>query len=383
MRTPHTMTSTTRTPRRTDLEAFRGIAALVVLVHHFFLAFSPATSGYLAEYRTPDSFVGSPFFGLINGTAAVFFFFVLSGYVLTASFLRTGNLRALQSSFLKRLPRLYFPVFASCLLAYALLVSGALSCKEASQITGSSWLKNLGHGHQLDTFDARFVRVWTESLSVFFTGVNHYNSSLWTMRPEMAGSVVVMALAFFFRQLLQMRNLIYAGTIVFLTTVRLDPFLYPFILGLFIALVQAIHPNFVLSRPVSWLLVAGGVYLCGYIAPVGAYIWMQESAVDPHQIYTVGGCLLLFGVVFCERGYRYLSGSVGRFLGAQSFPTYLIHTAVIGSFSSWLLVTYAEQVALPTLLICIFAATLATILAISTVFAQIDAWWVSFLNQKF
>ena len=64
----------------------RGIAAFVVFLFHFLLGFAPQYHGQEAATAIPGSnLFETPFFFLINGHAAVMFFFVLSGFVLSYS----------------------------------------------------------------------------------------------------------------------------------------------------------------------------------------------------------------------------------------------------------------------------------------------------------
>src|SRR5690606_12773670 len=65
-----------------ELEALRGIASVIVLVHHALLGFAPGLHGLL-QPDSPHALFGTPAFSLINGGAAVVLFFVLSGFVLT------------------------------------------------------------------------------------------------------------------------------------------------------------------------------------------------------------------------------------------------------------------------------------------------------------
>jgi peptidoglycan/LPS O-acetylase OafA/YrhL len=371
------------TGRQTDLEALRGMAAIVVVVHHFLLAFAPEISGFLPEYRTPSSLVGSPWFGLINGKAAVYFFFVLSGYVLSIHFLKNGNIEQLRTGFIKRLPRLAFPVLLSSILAYFVMRLDFLYCLPASQYTGSSWLRNLGFGHDLASFSPNFLNVITESVFVFLNGVNRYNSSLWSMQPEMTGSFLVMSCAVFFRVLLGMRHLIYSGTLIFIVIARLDPMLCSFLLGLFIALAQANHPNFRLPRLVSWLLFLLGVYLCGYVNPNGLYHIFQELAMPTEQAYTLGGMFILSAVVFCPSNFAALNGRLGKLLGQQSFPTYLLHTTVLGSVTSYLYLKLIPNMELQVLLPILLIFTLTLTITLALCMNRIDMWWVAILNRKF
>lgn len=376
---------TNRQPRQIHLEAMRGIAALVVVAHHFLLGFAPTTSGYLVEYRNADSWVGSAFFAFINGTAAVFFFFVMSGYVLTYHYLQTDDSRVIFFGILKRLPRLFLPVFLSCIVAYLLFKYNFYHFQLAGSISHSWWLSSLGFGKISATFEPRLVKVSTQSLSVFFNGVNHYNSVLWTMRPELIGSIFSMGMAYLLKDMFDLKYSFYLCSMLFLASVRLDPYIYPFLLGLYIAVIQVKYPNFRLPRLASWLLCVVGIYLLGYVEPVNAYEWLGTLAGSEHfrdHLYTIGGCLLLLAAVFCQKGYTYLSGRVGRLLGEISFPIYLIHTLVIGSVSSLLYVQYIDRMEINSLLQILAGVTFIVSGLSAMLLAKIDNKWVIWLNTK-
>ena len=128
------------TGRLIPLEALRGAAALIVLIHHFFLGFRPETSGLIAGTRTARSLLGSPLFVFLNGTGAVYFFFVLSGFVLCWSFFGNGDLERLKLAFFKRLPRLMGAVTVTTVGSYLLFRLGLYQFQEAARLSGSPWL---------------------------------------------------------------------------------------------------------------------------------------------------------------------------------------------------------------------------------------------------
>ena len=85
------------------LEAVRGVAACVVVVHHYMLAFLPHFHGRLF----PDdsiALVRTPLFFFVNGTAAVAVFFVLSGFVLTVRAFQSNQAGGLVVGAFKRWP---------------------------------------------------------------------------------------------------------------------------------------------------------------------------------------------------------------------------------------------------------------------------------------
>jgi peptidoglycan/LPS O-acetylase OafA/YrhL len=131
-----------RTPQRIrGLDGLRGIAALVVLVHHTLLLTqlfvrpyvdpSPGTFGDVYWWLTY-----TPLHLLWDGSTAVFVFFVLSGFVLALPY-RTRQFHWL-SYYPARLIRLYLPVW----VAVGLAIVWTVAIPHLSE--GSTWLA----GHQ-------------------------------------------------------------------------------------------------------------------------------------------------------------------------------------------------------------------------------------------
>ena len=98
--------------RDKSLETLRGLAALSVVFWHTMLGFFPTWPGIFPALPQTEAINGNVFFGLIHGPAAVAFFFVLSGFVLTRRFFLDGNAEFLLRNAIKRWPRLAFPVTA-------------------------------------------------------------------------------------------------------------------------------------------------------------------------------------------------------------------------------------------------------------------------------
>lgn len=97
----------------------------MVLLSHLILTFFPymhvaVNETGLHENKIQTLIYNSPFGFFYSGKAAVFIFFVLSGFILTKVCLREGNSPIkIFSMSIKRYPRLMIPVLASCLIAYA------------------------------------------------------------------------------------------------------------------------------------------------------------------------------------------------------------------------------------------------------------------------
>src|ERR1700722_2863045 len=107
-------------PRIAYLESIRGLAALQVLLLHFFAAFAPDLVFALpAGAAVAGRIYLSPLYFLYDGYSAVYIFFALSGYVLTRSFerhLARPSARTMFSQVLARVVRLGLPALAATLI---------------------------------------------------------------------------------------------------------------------------------------------------------------------------------------------------------------------------------------------------------------------------
>lgn len=114
-----------RPSRERSLDGLRGLAALVVVLHHSLLCIPALADPYFPSTRNAP--VGSlaraltwtPLHLVWAGGEAVLLFFVLSGYVLMRWEQRGMNLRAYYP---QRLARLYLPVIPAVVLGTALVV---------------------------------------------------------------------------------------------------------------------------------------------------------------------------------------------------------------------------------------------------------------------
>jgi peptidoglycan/LPS O-acetylase OafA/YrhL len=369
------------------LEAYRGIASFIVLIHHFFLAFSPFTMGAMPNVRNSESLVGQPYFAAFNGTAAVGFFFTLSGFVLCWSYFQSEDPAKLQRAFLKRWPRLLCLVTVSTLASYALLKVGVTSFHEAGKLSASPWLKDYANAGWTPAFEPSLLAALTQGVTTFVTGQANYNTNLWTMKHEFFGSIIVYMLASFITTVLVARHLLVSGAILAFTSIFVDENIFPFVVGVFLSLYVARNkPQ--LATPSAAALIVFGLYLLGYMVPEKAYAWLPPlpkflSDVSQMAFHTAGSACIIFATMANARIFNSLNGHVCRFIGRLSFPLYLIHVLVICSLSSSLYVAmsstgYASWMTLGA----VFGVTAVLSIAISIPLAWLDEWWVRQVNAR-
>lgn len=372
--------------RLIPLEAYRGIAAFIVLVHHFFLGFSPATTGRLPQIRNTDSLIGQPYFVFFNGTGAVGFFFTLSGFVLCWSYFNREDQGKLLMAFLKRLPRLAGIVTLTTLLSYALFKLGLYYFHDAAKVSASPWLAAFAYAGWTPEFQPSLVKACAQSILTFFRGDSQYNANLWTMKPEFFGSMIVYMLAPFIAMVLGYRYRVYAVVILSLSALYYSEYIFPFVAGAFLSSYLA-KKRVAISTPSSLLMICVGLYLLGYLIPEKSYSWVSVvPAISGRTLevsmHTLGALAIIFATMANRNVFDRLSGGFFRFLGQISFPLYLVHTLVICSLSSWvyLQMTVGGFDATITLLV-VFAVTAAGSIVASLPLSRFDDWWVGRVNS--
>lgn len=123
------------------LDGLRGVAAVVVLIHHSLLALPSMVDPYTslaAVAGTAGWIAYTPLHLVYAGGEAVLVFFVLSGYVLALGFMGDGPKQSWLSYYGRRAVRLYLPVWGA--LALAALVTAVV---HRTTISDASWWLNM------------------------------------------------------------------------------------------------------------------------------------------------------------------------------------------------------------------------------------------------
>ena len=108
-------------------ESIRGLACLAVVFSHLAMSFFPFLHHFDPTETTDLNWVYQvhhlPLGFLYSGDAAVFVFFVLSGYVLSYAILKKPEQfqSRLKNMMVKRYPRLMIPALTSCVIIWATL----------------------------------------------------------------------------------------------------------------------------------------------------------------------------------------------------------------------------------------------------------------------
>jgi peptidoglycan/LPS O-acetylase OafA/YrhL len=354
-----------------QLETLRGLAALAVVGQHITGAFNNEPAIWM---------VGSPFFVFINGYAAVVFFFVLSGYVLTIGGLHIADFRPILLGAIKRWPRLAGPVLLAVLFSWLLWQLGLFRHIEGAQVTGSIWLANFADGSPLPPELLTLGSALRQgSWATFLTGEHFYDSSLWTMQIEFFGSFIVFALAAGLILLHRHRGL----QILLLATAApvmhfFSPFYLAFWVGLALAWLDWIF-DFKIPMAFGLILSAVGLYGLGYRASIDAYHWVPPV----HKVYVniIAAALLLFAATRCERIRRCLDVPLGRLLGRYSFPIYLLHVLILMSLGMLTFLLLLNVVGYGVAVAISLLSTILGTLAMAHLLATFEVWWIPIVHR--
>jgi peptidoglycan/LPS O-acetylase OafA/YrhL len=335
-----------KTPRIAYLESIRGLAALQVILLHFFAAFAPNLVFALPAAAAIAGYIHlSPLYFLYDGYSAVYIFFSLSGYVLTRSFER--HLARPSSQVLARIVRLGLPAMAATLVAATVMLTYGKANVPAGELTGSAWFASQWHA------DLSILSIIRDgSVNALFLGYRglpgvaflvpwqqpveqSFVTPLWTLSIEFYGSIVVLGLCWCARR---SRALWWAVvTMGAIFTVR-SAYICFFVGHLLAAFQRAERP-----APESKLLpifsIVFGVFLC-VLAEAWQPEWFRSLCNDPTillfpgqfapmQQKTFGAILVLIGVIDLQVARNFLSRPWLVARSGLSFPLYLVHWPIL------------------------------------------------------
>lgn len=197
------------------LDGLRGIAALIVVIHHGLILFTFGLySGQLVDSRFSWDIrlSGEPFLLFFAGNFAVAIFFLLSGFVLSHVFSRSdaGPITLV----IKRYVRLTIPIVAASLFAFSVAIVGLAIPAIHAYVPVGPGLSNLSAASVLAGLSFCLREAFVHATITGMKG-GTYNGVLWTMQIEFYGSMLLIAMFWAARKLArsQAATLYYASAI--------------------------------------------------------------------------------------------------------------------------------------------------------------------------
>lgn len=307
----------TTSTRYHAIDGLRGLAAVLVIVHHCVLVSPEFFAAYKSEGEASPlvwALTNTPLHLAWAGSEAVFVFFILSGFVLTLPFLRATHPKW-RVYYPKRLLRLYLPVWGS--LVFALVMAWLVPRTE--NVENSPWI-NI---HALGTTPIR------DAILIFGTGV--LNSPLWSLRWELLFSLLLPVYLFLAMRLRKFWLIWFASTLAVIgiaSTIGEEKLIYLPMFGL--GVLMAVHKSQLESwaqrlRSWSWAcLIAACILLL-------TSKWMIPDVPALNSFAVLGGVLAMFLFLYFPPAIRFGEYSLLRWLGKISFSLYLIHEPIVVS----------------------------------------------------
>jgi len=369
------------------LNGLRGLAALVVVLHHFSTGFYPAIyngverKAHILSYPIEVTISKTPLNVIFSGNFAVCIFFVLSGYVLTYKYFKIRDLEILNSGALRRYFRLALPILFSIVLAYVFMKLNFFHNQEAALITKSDWWLAT-----FWTFPPNFYLMLKEALwGVLLKKEYSYNTILWTMNYEFLGSMLAFSLAAIIGNV-RHKYWIYALIASLLFFDKTNYYYSAFVVGVMLGDMQ--YPQAKLSlinnKFLNLFLLAGGVFLGSYPFETNVegtiYQYMKLDVLQNPgaQYHVVGAFFIMLALLNSKELQVLFSKSIFIFLGKISFSLYLIHLIFICSFSSYIFIYFESIFKYNTAFALTFALSIPLLMAASwMVYRLVDANAVS------
>ncbi len=352
--TPSEPSRAGHTHRIRSLDGLRGVAALIVVIHHTLLAASPALAN---TYLPNNGFHGPTWAWLLSetplhilwaGPEMVLIFFVLSGYVLAIPAVRLASRWFDSSYYPRRIARLYVPAW------FAIALGGLLHELHRHRVPGASWWLN-AHVQQLTIYDG--VR---DATLVHGGTLWPFTSVLWSLKYEVWFSLLLplfLALAIATRQR-RLAALVLAIGCVLVAVVGADRgaatlrFMPVFILGVLLAFhIERLQP------PRSRLVFPIASIACVCLLTLDYMAGGQGSSNStglPYIAAVLGAVLAVWLAIVFSASRELLSRPRFQWLGSRSYSLYLVHEPIIvaiafllgGRPDAWLLLIIAVPAAL-------------------------------------
>jgi len=329
---------TNATQRVEFLDGVRGWASFAVLLHHLLMCFLVFTTPFLRydrERLVRDissnnylDFLAGIFVNFItDGHLAVLIFFVLSGYALSVGQLNLAK-RKLALATTSRYFRLMMPILITSLIAYLLLKLNLMFNLQVATTPekSSGWL---GTFYKFDANIKDVIRFSFYDVFFNYDYVKTYNSSLWTMPIEIAGSFMIYAYLGIFRTTEKINWKLVLPSTIALFLVK--PLFSCFLIGYVIAELNKKYNGdyfFVFLKTKNMEIFFISIFFIS--ATLSTYFRNND-----YEACFFASCIVL-SASFSKNLKSFFSNRLSSYLGRISFPLYLIQIPIICSWSSFL-----------------------------------------------
>lgn len=344
-----------------ELIGLKGLAASIVVLNHYVLAFYP---NLMDKGSIGKALVHTPLNIIYNGNFAVCMFFVISGFLLSYKFFMYDDEDSIRSTAVRRYLRLMIPMLISILICYIMMKSNVLFHIEAANFTESKWLES----HY--NFNPNIIDAIQQAFFGIFLGKSAtYNSVLWTMFYELWGSFLTLSIISIFKKS-KNRFIIY----MILSIVFCNTYFLAFILGIVICdfTTSEIKKEFEISFPYKMILLLIGIWLSSYNG-ARIYNFMHVSFINDYSAFyhSLGAALLVYITLNSSFLRNVCCSKYIMILGNYSATIYYFHWIILNSLSCYLFINFLSYFEYYQSFILSFTLSIFTNLIISKIFVRV------------
>lgn len=340
------------------IDGLRGWAALIVYFFHLRLLF------YLDGKNFFDQMLGkTPLQLLLDGEAAIFLFFILSGFSLSYKFFMQKDSRYLAEAAQYRYFRLFVPVFFALLVPYVLIKCNLMFNFNAY----------FGAYEKPFSFYDMFRYAFLELPFKYLSDHAMFGPVFWTVYLEFTASLLIFSFLALFGKW-KLRFLLYLLLVKFSYSLKGFAGLYfLFLVGVIICDLFCMQKKSAGTRQKNYLPSLKERHIWGLLCIALLLFYYYMTVVLGYKLFTHRSkyyflILLFLASLHIPVLYRFFSSRLSRFLGRISFAVYLIHFPILCSLSCAVSNLMKEQYALITSSLAILALTTPVVLYLAYVF---------------
>jgi len=319
-------------PRRIEsLDGLRGVAALIVLVHHALLLIPALAAPYYLPGAAGDSgswawlMVHTPIHLLWDGIGPVYIFFVLSGLVLALPVLRAQRFDW-RTYYPQRLIRLYLPIWGAVALAIATILA----------VPRNGDMNNEWLAHHIELSWKAIIQDLT-----LLRGAGQVASPLWSLEWEVLFSLLLPLYVWLALKLPKL-NLVKVALLICMTGIgaaiglKILHYLPMFMIGVIMAVEwkrmerMAFRISGARRANYVWALVTVVAVLLMSFPWILMLTPASEAALDASKgLVLVGAALVVFLAWHWVPAKQVLCWKPVQWLGTISFSLYLVHEPLV------------------------------------------------------
>ena len=289
------------------LDSSRGLAALIVLLSHFQLTIFPQLNN--------SWLLKTPFHLIMDGTSAILYFFILSGFVLTLSIRSNGKISI--GNYVKFIILRIFRIFPAFIFTLLITYVTIHSLDPGRTTWLSQYWNTQQDFHSLINQALLIVRLPNDPLLRL---IPHD----WTLSIEIVLSMFLPFLVYAFR-----KKSIYFLIVIYLLVqfFKIDPFIFDFSLGIFMACNLETLKN-------RWSRNKYKIYLLSFAFLLISADFAFPDLMKATDIVLIhhkswGLAILLWVIISSTNVQRVLSFKPMIFLGKISYSLYLLHLIIL------------------------------------------------------